>query len=166
MGRKNRWNIFTRAREIERPDVTPGNLNHTIVDEQTRLAISSSIKDMIKGLKGTVIVGDVDINMTIKMGDRIENNKDCLIATNDADIRIGKITGSFNKARTELRKRGVPNQAEVEQHLNALEELLKAEKKSPEFDNVWGWIKSNASWIVPTLETVVMEALKIWYGLP
>lgn len=55
---------------------------------------------------------------------------------------------------------------EIEEKLRLLEEELKKKQAADagKIQKLWDWIKTNASWLVPTLAQVVSECIKIIFG--
>jgi hypothetical protein len=79
-----------------------------------------------------------------------------------------QVTYAFNQAQTIVESReGIsPEQKEeIKEQLRRLEEELKSQE--PDAGNIqklWKWLKQNASWVVPTLTTVILEGAKIAMG--
>jgi hypothetical protein len=79
-----------------------------------------------------------------------------------------QVTDAFKQAHTIVDAKGdlsFEQKEEIKQHLRLLEEELgNEEPNAGKIQELWKWLKQNASWVVPTLTTVVLEGTKIAMG--
>ena len=165
MTKNNRYNIFTKMREILQAEPAQVNVGPQIVLDQQSIDALKQI--LTKGVVGQIVIQEMNFNIG---GDNFENVSQAVITTggSTASIKTGEIINSFQQARTTVdAKQGIntATKDEIKRYLTALEEELK--KDEPDAGNIqrsWNWIKRNANWVVPTLTEVVIEGMKKCFG--
>ena len=78
-----------------------------------------------------------------------------------------QITDAFKQAYSLIDLKKIPEEEKnsVRKKLEDLElELRKEKLDAGRAQNLWGWLKANASWLVPTLVEVFMESVKKAWG--
>jgi len=61
-------------------------------------------------------------------------------------------------------------QSELRGEIKKRVKLLEEELRNPEpnlskIQELWKWLKQNANWIIPTLTQIVLEVVKIAFGI-
>jgi len=85
----------------------------------------------------------------------------------DSQITIAQINEAFQRARDLTKaKEGIPEELEkeVEDNITTLEDEIKKDKQEwGKIQKSWNWLKANASWVVPILKEIIIEAMKMNY---
>lgn len=81
----------------------------------------------------------------------------------DSEVHVTQIVDAFQSARDVTRKKtdiSEESKKEIIDYLKSLEEeVLNKEPDAGKIQKIWGWLKRNADWVVPTLTQIVLTTL-------